>query len=152
MNSREIILVVLVGVVMLVFMGLIFIIIERIMRENWGGGENKEEGFLSTIAQSNDLLVQDQFPPIGRNQVSNDGASNNWVHNPIFKLGSFEQITNNLKYWKNPDNGLCTPTNMCGALYHDSAHHPSNIVSVLPPVSSAKSGVRVGYFVQQPRK
>ena len=115
-------------------------------------GRMKKEGFLSTIAQSNELLVQDQFPPIGGNQVSNDGASNNWVHDPVFKLGSFEQITNNLKYWKNPDNGLCAPTNMCGALYHDSAHSPSNIVSVLPPVSPKGEGVRVGYFVQQPRK
>ena len=91
-----------------------------------------------------DVLVQGEFPITHRNGISNNGASNIWWHYPIFELGSYKQITNNIRYSNNPDEGTCMPASMCGALYKER-QHPSNIVSVLPPVNSA-CGTRVGYF------
>jgi len=90
-----------------------------------------------------ELLVQDTYPPIGKNQLSNDDANDIWQNYPIFTLGSYAQITNNIRYPKNPDVGRCTPASMCGALYHKK-DLGNNYVNPLPPVSC--SGTRVGYF------
>jgi len=90
-----------------------------------------------------DVLVQDTYPSIGKNQISNDNANSIWQDYPTFQLGSYDQITNNIRYPKNPDVGRCTPASMCGALYHDK-HIGENYITPLPPVSG--SGTRVGYF------
>jgi len=64
------------------------------------------------------VLVQDIYPAIGKNQISNDSASDIWQHYPVFTLGSYAQITNNIRYPDNPDEGTCMPASMCGALYN----------------------------------
>jgi hypothetical protein len=91
-----------------------------------------------------DVLVQDFYPPIGKNQLSNNTSNDIWWHYPIFTLGSYKQITNNIRYSNNPDEGTCMPASMCGALYHEK-QAASNYVKPLPPVDPA-SGTRVGYF------
>ena len=49
------------------------------------------------------VLVQDTYPPIGKNEISNDTANDIWMDYPIFPLGSYAQITNNIRYPDNPD-------------------------------------------------
>jgi hypothetical protein len=90
------------------------------------------------------VLVQDTYPPIGKNQISNDGANDIWWHYPTFELGSYAQITNNIRYPDNPDIGRCTPASMCGALYHEK-NIGSNYINPLPAVNP-DCGTRVGYF------
>ena len=90
------------------------------------------------------VLVQDTYPPIGKNEISNDTANDIWMDYPIFPLGSYAQITNNIRYPDNPDEGTCTPASMCGALYHDK-NTGNNYVKPLPPVNP-DCGTRVGYF------
>ena len=90
-----------------------------------------------------EVLVQDTYPPIGKNQISNNTANDIWREYPIFTLGSYEQITNNIRYPDDPDEGTCMPASMCGALY-EKKNLGSNIVNPLPPASN--SGTRVGYF------
>jgi hypothetical protein len=90
------------------------------------------------------VLVQDTYPPIGKNQISNDSASDIWQYYPVFQLGSYDQITNNIRYPDNPDEGTCMPASMCGALYHDKKTG-DNYVKPLPPVNP-DCGTRVGYF------
>lgn len=89
------------------------------------------------------VLVQDTYPAIGKNMISNDTANDIWDSYPTFTLGSYAQTTNNIRYPKNPDIGRCTPASMCGALYHQK-NLGSDIITPLPPVSG--SGIRVGYF------
>jgi hypothetical protein len=91
-----------------------------------------------------DVLVQDTYPITGINSVSNDGSAQIWQSYPIFEVGSFEQITNNIRYPDNPDVGRCMPANFCGALYKDR-HLKSNVIEQLPPVNP-EFGTRVGYF------
>lgn len=91
-----------------------------------------------------DILVQDTYPSIGKNELSNDTSNDSWWHYPTFQLGSYSQITNNIKYPDNPDIGTCMPLSMCGALYHDKKTG-SNYITPLPPVDP-ESGTRVGYF------
>lgn len=90
------------------------------------------------------VLVQDTYPPIGKNQISNETSNDMWWHYPIFTLGSYKQITNNIRYPNNPDIGRCTPGSMCGALYHKK-FLASNYVTPLPPLNPG-CGTRVGYF------
>lgn len=91
------------------------------------------------------LLVQDTYPPIGKNKLSNDTSAKMWWHYPTFSLGSYEQITNNIRYPHNPDDGRCMPGSMCGALYHDNKNLGDNDVYPLPPVNP-DCGTRIGYF------
>lgn len=91
-----------------------------------------------------EVLVQDFYPPIGKNELSDDTSDKIWWRRPIFKVGSYDQITNNIRYSNNPDVGTCTPASMCGALYHEK-QEASNYVKPLPPVNP-ESGTRVGYF------
>lgn len=90
------------------------------------------------------VLVQNTYPPIGKNQISDNDASDIWWHYPTFELGSYAQITNNIRYPDNPDIGRCTPASMCGALYYDK-RIGDNYIKPLPPVGT-DCGTRVGYF------
>jgi hypothetical protein len=49
-------------------------------------------------------LVSDSFPSTNHNGVSNYQEQMMWWHYPVFKVGSYEQITNNKK-WTTPENG-----------------------------------------------
>ena len=91
-----------------------------------------------------EVLVQDTYPPIGKNEISNNTSNDIWWHYPVFNLGSYEQITNNIRYPNNPDEGTCMPASMCGALYKNK-NISSNIFKPLPPVNP-ECGKRVGYF------
>jgi hypothetical protein len=105
------------------------------------------EGFSSTITQP----ILHDYPTINKNKTSNNNYNQIWWHYPIFSLGSFEQITNNLKYYYNPDNGTCVRADFCGALYHDNPHTKSNVVMPLPPAEEGQ-GARVGYFRTEPNE
>jgi hypothetical protein len=91
------------------------------------------------------VLVQDTYPPIGKNQISDETSYDMWWHYPVFKVGSYDQITNNIRFPNNPDVGRCTPGSMCGALYHEK-NIGSNYVEPLPPLNPACPGTRVGFF------
>ena len=113
------------------------------------------EGF-----QSNDLSTPGTYPvsvekPIlndypfsGRTGVSNNSANKIWWHYPIFSLPSYEQITNTLRYRYNPDDGMCSRSEFCGALY-DSIKTKPNEIYPLPPAKEG-DGARVGYFRSEP--
>lgn len=95
------------------------------------------------------VLVQDIYQPIKKNQISDENASDMWWNYPTFTLGSYKQITNNIRYPNNPDIGRCTPSSMCGALYHKN-HINTNYVNPLPPAND-NSGTRIGYFTTDER-
>jgi len=112
-----------------------------------------EEGFSNYYLGSTDgiypssevdVLVQNTYPITGKNGVSKDSANKMWWHYPIFEVGSYKQITNNLRYPNNPDTGRCMPSEFCGALYKEK-HLKSNYIESLPPVNPT-AGTRVGYF------
>jgi hypothetical protein len=88
-------------------------------------------------------LVQDIYPSTGKNQISNNTSFSIWKNYPIFKLGSYKQMTNNIRHPDNPDEGTCMPASMCGALYKNKNTGP-NIITPLPPVSA--NGTRVNYY------
>jgi|Laugresubdmm15sn_1035100.scaffolds.fasta_scaffold49658_2 hypothetical protein len=91
-------------------------------------------------------LLKDSYKLTGKKDVSEKSYSDVWWHYPIFGVGSYAQITNNLKYRRNPDEGTCIRADFCGALYEDK-HVTGNISKPLPPAPfvSANS-VRVNYY------
>jgi len=116
--------------------------------------DNETEGYSNYTLEQADgkipesqtrVLVQETYPITGKNGISNNGASDIWKWYPTFTLGSYAQITNNIRYPLRPSNGSCTPASMCGALYKENKNFiGKNYITPLPPVS--KCGTRVGYF------
>jgi hypothetical protein len=92
--------------------------------------------------------ILDDFPLIDYKGVSTNSASTIWKDYPVFDMASFKQITNNIRYNRNPDDGKCSRAEFCGALYRD-AKHPTNIIKPLPPAEEGP-GARVGYYRSQP--
>jgi len=89
-------------------------------------------------------LLYDEYPSTGRKTVSNNSYGDIWWYYPIFGVGSYAQITNNLRYRRNPDDGECRTAEFCGALYKDN-QIASNIVTPLPPVPETP-GTRINYY------
>jgi hypothetical protein len=108
-------------------------------------------GFPKSIEQS----ILDDYPQIGKNETSNNNYSQIWWHYPVLPLASYKQVTNNLRYRYNPDEGTCVRADFCGAIYHDKKDYnfvkKSNIIKSLP-VAEEGTGARVGYFRTEPNK
>jgi len=94
------------------------------------------------------VLLGDSYPILTEhNGVSDKQYNNIWWKYPIFRVGSYKQFTNNLKYYKNPDNGSAISAEFSNAFYGDNVHSKSNIIVPLPQVpSNGGNGVRVGYY------
>jgi hypothetical protein len=96
-----------------------------------------------------DQAILNSYPKIGKNITTDNTYSKIWWHHPIFPAGSYKQITNNLKYWINPDEGTCVRADFCGAVYHDKKNVKKNEIYPEPPVKDGP-GARVGYFRTEP--
>ena len=59
---------------------------------------------------------------------------------PAAELGSFEQKTNNIRYWTTPCDGTATPSDFCGGLYEKKTFDNKPTV---PPRSGCQ---RVNYY------
>ena len=104
-----------------------------------------------SFPKSVDKPILNDYPLIGKNETSNNNYNDIWWHYPIFSLGSYEQITNNLKHRYNPDEGTCTRADFCGAIYDDNKNTKSNIVVPLPEAQEG-DGARIGYFRTEPNE
>lgn len=133
-----------------IFLILVLAVVPPIFSKMSESFKNKNEGFTLGGASGdypcaeNTVLLQDTYPTTGINGVSDETANKMWWRYPIFEVGSFKQMTNNIRYPNNPDDARCTPADVCYALYKDK-NMGSNIVTPLPPVDP-NSGTRVGYF------
>lgn len=111
---------------------------------------SEEEGGVGGPANVNTSffpLLSDMFPLMHPIRISDKSEDKIWWHYPTFQVGSYNQITNNLKYMKNPDIATCTPDDMCGTFYHDRQQPQSNYIYHLPPVTiQSPNQIRVNYF------
>jgi hypothetical protein len=103
------------------------------------GGEPKGlEGFRQML-WPNDYPDSQTFPllkgvyPLRESTViSNNNADFVGLHNAPTDLSSFAQITNNIRYNNNPDNGTCTPAQFCGSLYKSYQNKVNTSVPLNP--------------------
>lgn len=104
-----------------------------------------------TFPKSVDQAILDDYPLIGKNETSNKNYSDIWREYPNFGVGSFKQLTNNLRYHDNPDEGTCVRADLCNALYYNKKDTKSNIITPLHPAEEGE-GARVGYFRTEPNE
>ena len=107
--------------------------------------EGFEQNLINIGKYPDEQTILDDYPIIGKNTLSNKSYNDIWKDKPEYKLGSYKQLTNNQKYYANPDNGTCIRADFCDALYNNKQVQ-SNIIEVLPPVP-INQGTRVGYFI-----
>ena len=121
------------------------LIINRFYKRNQNGfsNYNLEEPGIYPASDTVPLLT-DTYKYSGSKNVSDNSYSDIWWHYPIFREGSYKQITNNLRYYKNPDEGTCIRADFCGALYKDKKNK-SNYIYPLPPVPPG-ANPRVNYY------
>jgi hypothetical protein len=111
------------------------------------------EGYKNIInpglfPKSVDKPLLNSYPLTNNKGVSNNSSETVWFDYPVFSLGSYKQLTNNLRFWSNPDNGKCSRSEMCGTLYRNK-RVKSNIVKPLPQAQQG-NGARVGYYRTEP--
>lgn len=81
------------------------------------------EGFLNPMnpgefPQTQDkLILHDVFKMKENPNVGTNLYSQNERLYPRSKMTSFEHRTNNQQFWNTPDNGKCSPAEMCGTFY-----------------------------------
>ena len=84
--------------------------------------------------------------PINNNPVSNQTYSREWKNYPIFNIPSYSQMTNNLRYFKNPNIAISSPEDFLDTFYNNKSNI-SNIVKpgAIKPIVT-QGNPRVGYW------
>lgn len=89
------------------------------------------------------ILVRDY--PLKNPIKLNAHTTNLWKDYPVFD-SSYAQRTNNVEYWKNPDNGMCSPLEFCNTMYKNKKLH-------IPPqpkaISLDSNAIRVNYYASK---
>ena len=130
--------------ILLIIVASSFIINKSMFQEGYSNYlANKEPG---NRASEVGTLLADSYPSTGRSTVSDNNYDTRWQDYPVFGVGSFAQITNNLRYWKNPDESQCRTPEFCNALYNDKQVE-SNISKPLPPAPAVdNNNIRVNFY------
>ena len=71
---------------------------------------------------------------------SEHGVADNYVDYPVFPATSC--ANNNIRYWRRPTNGKCSPPGFCGSLYADTEQKMDP-----PPIPPTwDDGIRVNFY------
>jgi len=98
------------------------------------------------IPTSETMPLLDSFPFVG-NQVNANNYSDIWWHYPVFSEPSYKQITNNLRYRNNPDDGTCIRADFCNNTLYGNVKNQSNYSTPLPVAPLITPGsVRINYY------
>jgi hypothetical protein len=87
-------------------------------------------------------ILECDYPVKDKPQLSGLSSSNIWQEYPVFPVGNYEQKTNNIRYWKNPNNGKCSPANFCNSIYNDKELS----IPAAPAQPAWDSGIRVNFY------
>ena len=129
------------------------------MSNNKNNNDNNNDNFLgpslaqgqvfrkqqqTRILTNNDVITGNTARDQNKNKVSNKNYSDIWPEYPIFTEGSYAQITNNIRYPNNPDNGTAVRAEFSNAFYKNKPHK-TNYSTPLEPVPLGP-GMRIGYY------
>ena len=110
---------------------------------------NKKEAFADAgeypVSIENPIL-HDSYSVQPNPGVSGLGTKDIYMNYPTFPINSC--ANNNVRYWRKPTNGLCSPAELCGGLYDDTTQE------IPPPATPPKwdSGTRVNFYEYGPSK
>ena len=101
------------------------LLVGQLLPASWAPGRVAAEAFENRVPllpagypralETN--IVTPPFPAGDMDPAHWKGAGDNWFHEPVYALGSYAQVTNNVRYPSSPDNGSCTPPSFCGSFY-----------------------------------
>ena len=102
----------------------------------------KETFTLRNAGNPKGGLLLDGWYPIHKPSVglSDMTMQTQYVNYPIFPAHSLN--INNLKQWRKPNNGQCSPPDLCGNVYNDR----KVVLPQQPPVPGFNDGTRVNYY------
>ena len=93
------------------------------------------------LAVDNPMMEDSQFPYDKPGGLSDESYRTQWKEYPVGEIGSYQQTTNNVRYWASPCNGTTAPADMCGGLYEKIV--PEKNCFPAPP---QKHCLRVNYY------
>lgn len=79
--------------------------------------------------------------------LSNLGSKDLFENDSIYTTSNIE--VNNVRYWKVPNNGKCSPANVCGGIYDSNKILPKNKNLKMQPWNTNTK--RVNYFISDER-
>ena len=103
---------------------------------------NMIESFITYSDYPNgkkDMLLYGNYSTPTTPTISNNNSSDIYTNTPIFLANS--KNNNNIRYWKRPTNGKCSPAEFCGDVYGDTLH----VIPEGPSVPGANK-TRVNYY------
>jgi hypothetical protein len=104
------------------------------IRENFVSNLLEPGAFPESVTKP---LLQGDYPLQKDPGLSDlDGRSMSAFY-PVFP-NSYLQRTNNVRYWATPNNGTCTPANMCGTLYENKKINVPEFPPIIPFSSKVK--------------
>ena len=106
------------------------LLVGQLLPASWSPGHVAAEAFENRVpllpagypqeqpqGSNNNNIVTPPFPPGDMDPAHWKSVGDNWFHEPVYALGSYAQVTNNVRYPSSPDNGSCTPPSFCGSFY-----------------------------------
>jgi len=87
-------------------------------------------------------ILHEEYPLKKSMGVSNNTYEMNSSYYPIFD-SSYEQHTNNVRYWSTPNNGMCSPADFCGGLYKNKK---IDVPKTPTSISLDSHDIRVNYY------
>ena len=123
--------------------------------------KDKDEVYEYMNINSHDVLGVSAVNNIGAlitdgvYKVKNNGGTSNknypeiYEDFPVFNVGSYDQITNNIRYPNNPDDGECVRADMCNALYENRQPLVNANIQLLGEAETGY-GARVNYYRTEP--
>jgi len=85
-------------------------------------------------------LLYDNYMLAKNPGISASGAEEIYVNKPVFPANSC--LNNNIRYWRRPTNGLCTPPDFCGNLYKNTEPN----IPAAPVSPEWDTGIRVNFY------
>ncbi len=104
------------GMTILILILLFALISIPLFRKSYEGFSGLTPG-VYPISSDVPILYED-YPLKNPMGLSDNTYRDNYPNYPVFG-SSYDQITNNVRYWETPDNGKCSTAEFCGGLYSD---------------------------------
>jgi hypothetical protein len=126
-------------IMMIGFLILALIILNFCMKKMYEGFTTLTPG---NFPNSVNVPILHEYPLKDIMGISKQTYEENSSYYPIFG-NSYQQVTNNVRYWATPNNGKCSPAEFCGGLYNNKKINIPDMPKIIP---FSSPDIRVNYY------